>query len=264
MCSAGTRDTTGRDRLTQPRISRSMATTMRGSACARSSHGWWCRTMMLPPSSGNCRIPCAGRWIGRRRMSRTAPRTRRQDALQNRRDPDYRAVMRPFIALRRRFFSRGLLVAGALLAASSAHAQHSGGPPGQDLAAALGGGWTRSGACDQPVPFRLAGRTLLVVGTDGKIDTQRVLERRATGIARETTASAHGNPIGMRWVYEVVAPGQLSLTDQRGQSATFQRCRPPIAATASPASFCAGCSPSMSTAPTPACLSPARQGCTPS
>ncbi len=148
--------------------------------------------------------------------------------------------MRPSIAIRSGFFSRGLLVAGALLAASSAHAQRSGGPAGQDLAAALGGGWTRSGACDRPVQFRLAGKTLLVVGTDGKIDTQRVLERRATGIATETTASAHGNPIGMRWVYEVVAPGQLSLTDQRGQSATFQRCRPPIPATASPAQFLRG------------------------
>ncbi len=88
--------------------------------------------------------------------------------------------------------------------------------------------------------FRLAGKTLLVVGTDGKIDIQRVLERRASGIATETTASAHGNPIGMRWVYEVVAPGQLSLTDQRGQSATFQHCRPPIPATASPAQFLRG------------------------
>ena len=148
--------------------------------------------------------------------------------------------MRPFIAIGCRFFSRGLLVAGSLLAASSAHAQRSDGPPGQDLAAALGGGWTRSGACDQPVHFRLAGKTLLVVGTDGKIDTQRVLERRATGIVTETTASAHSNPIGMRWVYEVVVPGQLSLTDQRGQSATFQRCRPPIPATASPAEFLRG------------------------
>ncbi len=148
--------------------------------------------------------------------------------------------MRPSIAIRYRFFSRGLLVAGSLLAASIAHAQRSGGPLGQDLAAALGGGWTRSGSCDRPVQFRLAGQTLLVVGTDGKIDTQRVLERRATGVATETTASAHGNPIGMRWVYEVVAPGQLSLTDQRGQSATFQRCRPPIPATASPAEFLRG------------------------
>ena len=33
-------------------------------------------------------------------------------------------------------------------------------------------------ACDQPVHFQLSGKTLLVVGTDGKIDTQRLLERR--------------------------------------------------------------------------------------
>ncbi len=148
--------------------------------------------------------------------------------------------MRPSFAIRCRFFSCRLLLAGSLLAANSAYAQRSGEPPGQDLAAALGGGWTRSGSCDRPVQFRLAGKTLLVVGTDGKIDTQRVLERRAAGIATETTASAHGNPIGMRWVYEIVVPGQLSLTDQRGQSATFQRCRPPIPATASPAEFLRG------------------------
>ncbi len=113
-------------------------------------------------------------------------------------------------------------------------------PPAPDLAVALGGGWTRSGACDRPVHFQLRGTTLLVVGTDGKADTQRVLQRRATGVATQTTASAHGNPIGMRWVYEVLSPGQLSLTDQTGQSATFQRCRPPIPATASPAEFLRG------------------------
>ncbi len=88
--------------------------------------------------------------------------------------------------------------------------------------------------------FQLRGDTLLVVGTDGKVDTQRVLQRRATGVATQTTASAHGNPIGMRWVYEVLSPGQLSLTDQTGRSATFQRCRPPIPATASPAEFLRG------------------------
>ncbi len=113
-------------------------------------------------------------------------------------------------------------------------------PPAADLAAALGGGWTRSSACDHPVHFQLRGNTLLVVGTDGKVDTQRVLQRRSTGVATQTTASAHGNPIGLRWVYEVLAPGQLSLTDQTGRSATFQRCRPPIPATASPAEFLRG------------------------
>ncbi len=113
-------------------------------------------------------------------------------------------------------------------------------PPPADLAAALAGGWTRSGTCDHPVHFELRGNTLLVTGTDGQVDTQRVLQRRATGVATQTTASAHGDPIGTRWVYEVLTPGQLSLTDQTGGSATLQRCRPSIPATASPAEFLRG------------------------
>ncbi len=147
--------------------------------------------------------------------------------------------MRPSSALWLRSCFCIPLAAGWLL--GQAHAQGANPPPpAPDLAAALGGGWTRSGACDRPVRFQLRGNTLLVVGTDGKVDTQRVLQRRATGVATQTTASAHGNPIGMRWVYEVLSPGQLSLTDQTGRSATFQRCRPPIPATASPAEFLRG------------------------
>ncbi len=147
--------------------------------------------------------------------------------------------MSPFLATSLRSCSSALLVAGWLL--GQAHAQGADAPPSiPDLAAALDGGWTRSGACDRPVHFRLRGDMLLVVGTDGKVDIQRVLQRRATGVATQTTASAHGNPIGMRWVYEVLSPGQLSLTDQTGRSATFQRCRAPIPATASPAEFLRG------------------------
>ncbi len=145
--------------------------------------------------------------------------------------------MRPVIAPWLRACLAVLLAAGCLL--GRAHAQATS-APAPDLAAALGGGWTRSSACDRPVHFQLRGDTLLVVGTDGKVDTQRVLQRRATGVATQTTASAHGNPIGMRWVYEVLSPGQLGLTDQTGRSATFQRCRPPIPATASLAEFLRG------------------------
>jgi hypothetical protein len=147
--------------------------------------------------------------------------------------------MHPFTALWLRSCFCIPLAAGWL--PGQAHAQEANAPPpAPDLAAVLGGGWARSGACDRPVHFQLRGNTLLVVGTDGKVDTQRVLQRRATGVATQTTASAHGNPIGMRWVYEVVSPGQLSLTDQTGRSATFQRCRPPIPTTASPAEFLRG------------------------
>ena len=147
--------------------------------------------------------------------------------------------MSPFLATSLRTCSSALLVAGWLLGQADAQSADAT-PSTPDLAAALDGGWTRSGACDRPVHFRLRGDTLLVVGTDGKVDTQRVLQRRATGVATQTTASAHGNPIGMRWVYEVLSPGQLSLTDQTGRSATFQRCRPPIPATAGPAEFLRG------------------------
>ena len=132
-------------------------------------------------------------------------------------------------------------VVAALWLPSQAHARIAGARlPGPDLAGALGGGWTRSGVCDKPVHFQLRGNTLRVVGTDGKVDTQRVLGRRPAGVATQTTASAHGNPIGMRWVYDVLSPGQISLTDQMGRSATFQRGRPPIPAEASPAEFLRG------------------------
>ena len=110
-----------------------------------------------------------------------------------------------------------LLATGWLL--GRAHAQGAGAPPAAPgLAAALDGGWTRRGTCAQPVHFQLRGNTLLVVGTDGRVDTQRALQRRAAGVATQTTASAHGNPVGLRWVYEVLSPGQLSLTDQAGRS----------------------------------------------
>ncbi len=132
-----------------------------------------------------------------------------------------------------------MLVAGVMLAAG-ARAQAPVLNPDQSFAAALGGRWTRTGACDRSVQFRLAGDTLQVVGADGKIDTQQVLQRRAGGISTKTTSSAHGNPIGKLWVYELLAPGQLSLTDQVGRSADFQRCRDPIAATATPSEFLSG------------------------
>ncbi len=136
--------------------------------------------------------------------------------------------------------SRVVLAAGMLVAAFATHAQAAGQHPDRSLAAALAGGWTRTGACDHPVHFQLSGDTLRVVGTDGQVDTQRVLERRSAGFATETTASAHGNPIGMRWVYEVLAPGQLSLTDATGRAADFRRCRDPVPATATPAEFLRG------------------------
>lgn len=66
----------------------------------------------------------------------------------------------------------------------------------------------RSGTRDRPVHFRLAGNTLLVVGTDDKVDAQRVLQRRATGVAAQTCASAHGNSINMRW--RTAADGRIA------------------------------------------------------
>ena len=105
--------------------------------------------------------------------------------------------MHPSVAIWLRSCFTVLLAAEYLLA--SAHAQGSPAQPSApNLAAAFSGGWTRNGVCDKPVQFQLRGNTLLVVGTDGKVDTQRVLQRCATGVATQTTASAHGNPIGMR------------------------------------------------------------------
>ena len=115
-------------------------------------------------------------------------------------------------------------------------------PQPSALAAFLDGRWTpdADGACARVFRFRLTGATLRVTAPDGKVDVQRVLQRRGGGVATETTASVHGIPIGTKWVYEALAPGQLGVTDGTGQSATFQHCHYPIPATATPAEFLRG------------------------
>ncbi len=114
--------------------------------------------------------------------------------------------------------------------------------PQPALAAALGGRWTpdAGGGCAQVFQFQLTGNTLRLTGPDGHVDVQRVLQRREAGIATATTASTHGIPAGTKWVYEVLAPGQLSVTDGSGRSANFQHCHDPIPPTATPSAFLHG------------------------
>ena len=76
---------------------------------------------------------------------------------------------------------------------------------------------------------------LSLADTRGRIDTQRIVEQRAGGIATKTATSTHGIRIGASWVYELLAPGQLSMTEgETGQSANLRRCREPMSASATP------------------------------
>ncbi len=106
----------------------------------------------------------------------------------------------------------------------------------QALPDLLKGRWTAGGGdCQAGFTLELRGNSLRLVDADGHVDTQRVTSRRPAGIATQTTASTHGEPAGKAWVYEVLAPGQLSLTEgSTGRSATLLRCPDPLPANASP------------------------------
>lgn len=110
------------------------------------------------------------------------------------------------------------------------------------LTEALTGRWTfdPGGSCAQAFRFELAGDTLRVVAPDGSVDVQRVIQRRETGIATETTTSTHDVKKGAKRIYEILAPGQLSMTMPAGQSGSLQRCHDPIPAGATAAEFLRG------------------------
>ncbi len=116
---------------------------------------------------------------------------------------------------------RRWVVAGSLgLAVAPAHPARA-----QSLGDLLKGTWTVDGGdCRAGFTLRLGGGVLLWTDAAGHVDTQRVTSRRATGIATRTTASTHGQKLGTVWVYEMLAPGQISLTDGTGRSATLVRC----------------------------------------
>ena len=136
-----------------------------------------------------------------------------------------------------------LLGIAAIMSIAAQAAQHvRAETPRSAVAAALQGRWTSDaeGGCARTFSFDLTGNTLRVTPPDGKSDVQRVLTRREAGVATETTSSSHGIRKGARWVYEVLAPGQLSLTDAAGRSVGLQRCHDPIPATATAAEFLTG------------------------
>ena len=98
--------------------------------------------------------------------------------------------------------------------------------PPATLATALAGRWTPDpgGECAQVFRFQLAGNTLRMTGPDGKVHEQRIIERRETGFAAETTTAFNDMPKGTKWVYEIEAPGELSVTGKNGESTGFQLC----------------------------------------
>ncbi len=107
----------------------------------------------------------------------------------------------------------------------------------QSLANLLEGRWTTQagGACQSGMALVLTGDELRLTDPAGHADTQQVTERRPTGLATVTTASTHGEKPGTVWVYELLGPGQLSLTQgATGRSADLFRCHPPIPANAGP------------------------------
>ena len=106
------------------------------------------------------------------------------------------------------------------------------GPPAQAqaLPGLFKGTWMFDGTdCRAGLTLQLDGNLLRLTDTAGHADTQRVTSRRATGIATKTTASTHGQPIGKAWVYELLGPGQIRLTEgSTGRSATLIRCPDPL------------------------------------
>ena len=106
----------------------------------------------------------------------------------------------------------------------------------QALPDLLKGRWAfEGGDCKAGVTLQLSGNLLRLTDAAGHVDSQRVTSRRSTGIATQTTASTHGQPVGKAWVYEVVAPGQISLTEgSTGRSTDLTRCPDMLPADATP------------------------------
>ena len=124
----------------------------------------------------------------------------------------------------------GLLAAAAALLPAGVTAARA-----QALPELLEGRWTAGGDCQAGFTLQLAGDVLRVTDAAGQVDTQRVVSRRATGIATRTVRSTHGQAVGKAWVYEVLGPGQVSLTEGgTGRSADLVRCADPLPASATP------------------------------
>ena len=101
----------------------------------------------------------------------------------------------------------------------------------EELADMLKGKWaTEGGDCIRYITLELSGDTLRITDAAGRTDAERVIARRATGIATQVVRSTHGIRVGSRTVYELLAPGQLSLTEAAtGRSAgNLSRCPDPL------------------------------------
>lgn len=106
----------------------------------------------------------------------------------------------------------------------------------QALADQFHGRWTtEGGSCAPGFTLDLSGDELRWTDAAGQVDRQQVVSRRPDGIATKTVQSSHGQPKGKAWVYEVLAPGQIALTEgSTGHSATLLRCPDPVPANATP------------------------------
>ena len=108
----------------------------------------------------------------------------------------------------------------------------------QDLAAMLKGQWTgQGGDCDRTFAIELSSDTLRLTGHPGHAVTERerVTARRATGFTTQVVRSDRGIRIGARLVYELLATGQLRVTDAAtGQYDIVVRCPDPLPADIAP------------------------------
>ena len=124
--------------------------------------------------------------------------------------------------------SRLFLAAGVLLLPAAAGAQ--------SLPDLFKGRWAAEGGDCQPgFTLQLSRDVLLWTDAAGHVDRQQVVSRRPTGIATRTVESTHGQPAGKAWVYEVLGPGQIAMTEgSTGHSATLFRCPDLLPASATP------------------------------
>ena len=106
----------------------------------------------------------------------------------------------------------------------------------KDVASMLKGQWVAEGGdCTKPYTLELSGDVLRLTDAAGHADVERVFARRKTGFATRVARSTSGIRIGQRNVYELLAPGQISVTEAAsGRSGIIVRCPDPLPANIAP------------------------------
>lgn len=115
------------------------------------------------------------------------------------------------------------------------------GPPAaraQNFPAVLKGQWTgQGGDCNKTFAIELSGNTLRLRSRTRHAFTERerVMARRATGFTTRVVRSDLGIRLGARLAYEMLAPGQLRVTNTAGRDVhILVRCPDPLPAGIAP------------------------------